>query len=300
MPVIRIDTDLRHLTKNKLKEQYQPATTSFIGPNGEELTFSGEIRSRGNMRKKVCHYPPLKLNLKKGELDSLGFKKADKLKFVVSCKSSKANEERAMKENLVYQLYGVLDTNAMQSKLVQVEFWQEGKLKKSLTGFLVEEEEHYAKRTGVTVVESGVVRSAALHRSSYLKMVLFQYMIANTDWAVPNKHNVEIAKVPGLKRVCAIPYDFDYSGLVGQPYAVPSEKLPIKDVQERYIMCTNFREAEIPPMREYFNSIHDELKAVCDSASYLGEGGQKDVKQYIKSFYKILNNESLAKKKFLR
>lgn len=299
IPKIKLETDFKQLLKRKNKEEYQPATATFAGADDTDVTLTCEIRARGNMRKKVCRYPPIKINLKKGDLDSLGFKKADILKLVVSCKANDSFAERAMLEHLVYELYAVIDSNAMRTKLVDVEFWNEGKLKETLRGFLVEEEEHYVKRTDAIIIEKGVIRSGALDRPSFLKMVLFQYMIANTDWAIPNRHNVEIAKFVDRQRVSAIPYDFDYAGFVNQPYAVPSPKLPIRDVQERYIMSKDIKEAELEPMREFYRSVQDEFIKICDNATYLSEDKRKYAKKYIASFYKILNNKSSSKKKLV-
>jgi len=52
---------------------------------------------------------------------------------------------------------------------------------------------------------------------------IFQYMTGNTDWAVPNYHNI---KTDGTKErhhlpTISVPYDFDYAGFVDAPYAVP-------------------------------------------------------------------------------
>ena len=55
-----------------------------------------------------------------------------------------------------------------------------------------------------------------MDRELFLKMEFFQYMIANTDWSLSNKHNLELVKVPARDKVIALPYDFDYSGFVGQ------------------------------------------------------------------------------------
>jgi hypothetical protein len=74
-------------------------------------------------------------------------------------------------------------------------------------------------------------------------MSLFQYLIANADWAAlrgpdPEQccHNVElIGPDPSgaTGKLFAIPYDFDASGLVNADYAAPAPGLPIRDVRQR-------------------------------------------------------------------
>ena len=59
-------------------------------------------------------------------------------------------------------------------------------------------------------------------------------MIGNTDWAVPNNHNVKLIydKERKLAPPLVVPYDFDYSGLVDASYAVPNEVIGTEKVTE--------------------------------------------------------------------
>ncbi len=63
------------------------------------------------------------------------------------------------------------------------------------------------------------------------RMAIFNYMIGNTDWSVPNQHNVRILSQSNAERPnlgIIVPYDFDYTGLVNADYAVPIEQLGIE------------------------------------------------------------------------
>ena len=66
-----------------------------------------------------------------------------------------------------------------------------------------------------------------------LRLAVFQYLIGNTDWSVKALHNIKLLSVPGSAPI-AVPYDFDYSGLVNASYAVPPAHLPLSSVTERY------------------------------------------------------------------
>ena len=81
--------------------------------------------------------------------------------------------------------------------------------------FLVEDEEELEARLDAKVLDRGVIRPSTLERDPYVKMCFFQYMIANVDWSVSNKHNIEMVSVPGFDKVLALPYDFDYAGFTG-------------------------------------------------------------------------------------
>ena len=63
------------------------------------------------------------------------------------------------------------------------------------------------------------------------RMAIFNYMIGNTDWSVPNQHNCKVLSDPNSARQnlgLIVPYDFDYCGIVNAPYAIPHEDFGIK------------------------------------------------------------------------
>ena len=298
IPTIKIETDLKELIKQKEKEEYQPGTFTFL-MGEKEIVIPVEVRARGNVRKKVCYFPPLKIDFKKGELKALGFTNMDKLKTVIQCKSGKAAESHVFKENLLYEIYNVLDTNGIRTKLVNFELWSNGTLEKSLSGFLIEHEKEYTARIKGKIVKANKLQEAAMERAPYLKMVFFQYMIANTDWAIGNKHNIEMVAVPNAKLVTPIPYDFDYSGFVGTGYAVVSESFPIKKVSERYFRGKKVTEAEATQTAEFYLAHKEKIQNVCEAATYLDEKTMKNVNFYIDSFYKEIEKPRFVKSKFV-
>lgn len=298
IPTIKITTDFKNLIKKKNSEEYQEANIEFA-LNQETISLPIKLRARGNMRKKVCHLPPIKIDLSKGHLDSLGFKKSqDNLKLVLPCKNNSGFAERLKMEHFIYELYSVIEPNHMITKLVDFEFWSDGKLKEKLVGFLVEDEDHYAKRLKAKMVTTGKIRTGSFNRSCFLKLCFFQYMIANTDWSVNNRHNLEIVKLPEFQRVIPIAYDFDYAGLINQPYAVPHENIPIESVTERHFYRTPVSENEAIAIANYYKEIKPDLIAKCDGAIYLKEKTRKNMKKFIENFYKELKSEKSIKRKF--
>jgi len=224
-PQLTINTRTNYLIRKKSKKAYQPAHFKLADQFGKELLgHTARIRARGNMRKEICNIPPLKIDFGSRLLDSLGFViKTDKLKFVFPCTTSEMAQELLYKEYLLYQLYDLLDDNGMRVKLVDMKMNDGSKEKYKWTCFMIEEEEEYVRRQEARLLESSKLAASRLEREPFLRMVFFQYMIANTDWSIKNKHNIELVKLPSLEKVLAIPYDFDYSGFVGTDYSVPSD-----------------------------------------------------------------------------
>lgn len=290
-PEIRITTDISYLIKHGEKEEYQKALLEIIDPkNNTTTTLEGRARTRGNIRKQVCRFPPIKYDFSKSYLDSLGFVKNDKLKLVLPCTNRKHSQVKLYQEYFLYGLYQQIDSNGLRAKLLDITIEFEGEEKFNFDGMLVEDEDEYAYHRNAKVVEKGKLLPQALHRSSFLKMLFFQYMISNTDWAVSNKHNLEFVKLPNVKRVVALPYDFDYSGFVDQSYAVPHESLPIENVTERYFMPYKIKNNEFKAMVEYFLSIETKLYNYCDTATYMSEDTIRLNKRHLKSFFDLLRN----------
>lgn len=298
-PKLVMNADFKSLIKNKMEEEKVKGTMTIIVEGADPIELNMSVRARGNMRKRQCYYPPLKADFNKGQLRDLGLTDFDKLKFVLQCRDHNTGYQYLIKERLIYDLYDVIDDNGVRTKLVQVDLYKNGELDAELEGFIIEDEEQFGKRIGGKIIESGNVRSASIDRGHYLKMAFFQYMIGNTDWAIPNKHNVEIVGLPQFNRVVAIPYDFDYAGFVGTNYAVPHESLPIEKVSEFHFMGFYVTEAEALASAKYFLEIKDEFYKVIEECSYCDDKVKNDSADFISKFFKLLESDKRVKRAFV-
>lgn len=299
VPTIILDTDQKHLIRHKNKEEYQPAVTYLVDAVGDTTEWTTKVRARGNMRKKVCHNPPIKINFKEKQLKKAGYDSLDILKLVLQCRSNKGTISYVNKERLIYDLYGLIDTASMRAKIVNVEFWNDGEKKESLAGFLVETEDHYSKRLDSKIAESGKLNDSILKRDHYLKMTFFQYMIGNVDWAIRDKHNVEIIQTAQGKYI-AVPYDFDYAGLVNTDYAVPHESLPIDEVTERLYMARGVNMGEALATADFFLQHQDKFYQFIHQAPYLSERDRQDVIAYLEGFFSTMKNEKALKRAMVK
>ncbi len=301
LPEITITTNVKQLIRKSHKEAYQEASLQVVEPSsGVVKKMTGRIRARGNTRKKVCNIPPVKFDFSKKTLDSLGLLKIDKLKFVFPCQENDRSQELLYKEFFLYELYKFIDSNSIKVKLVDATFLEGEEKKLKFDGFLIEDEEEYARRKKAVVIENSKINPSRLHRTSFLKMLFFQYMIANTDWTVANRHNLELVKLPDIDKVVALPYDFDYSGFVGQKYAVPHESLPIDDVNERYFFNYKIREHEFYEMVRFYESIEEGVYRICDEATYMKPKTIKENKAFFRNFFQLLKRPESLKRDIMK
>lgn len=290
-PKISITLDITRLINKSIKEEYQPAFISLSdNASNEKFSLPGRIRARGNMRKQVCRLPPVKFDFPTAALDSLGFLQVDKLKFVFPCRDKAFDQKKLYKEFFLYGLYRLINPYGIRAKLVNFTLIDGGQEKYRFTGMMIEDEDEYALSKNAEIIELGSAKSGSLDRDAFLKMLFFQYMIANTDWSIGNMHNVEMVKLPHKERVVPLPYDFDYSGFVGQSYAKPYSSLPITSIHQRYFFPYQLSENEFYEMVEYFLLIEDDVYAYCEKATYMDEKSIKQNKKYLAGFFDLLRN----------
>lgn len=128
-------------------------------------------------------------------------------------------------------------------------------------------------------------------------------MIGNTDWSVPNQHNVKVFTMPRSANPSlglVIPYDFDYSGMVNANYAVPAEGLRISSVRERvYLGVCREPEYYTSAIREFADKKEAFYKVIRDF-KYLDERTKKDMIKYLDEFYSGFNKQNTIISDFLR
>ena len=293
--VLTIQTDVDHLMKTKEMKEYQPALVTISDSQDESMVFDSRVKVRGNMRKQLCTLPPLKIDFNKTELRSRGFSNKDKIKIVLQCMDSLSREISMKKEHLVYELYREVDTLGLRSKLIKVNLITDEHDSNQYQGFILEDEENLARRVGGKVIEKGIVKPQSMNRLAYLKMAFFQYMIGNNDWSVGLRKNIETVLLGNEKRLFAVAFDFDYSAIVGQEYAVPKHIFPPMTYDERVFRLNDLTKDELNMIKEYFNEKRNDFYRIINNATYLSKKVRNIFKSDIDNFYNVINSRKKSK-----
>ena len=201
-----------------------------------------EVRLRGNSRRRVCSFPPLRFKFKtKASVGTL-FESQKKLKLVTHCRESDVAEQDLLKEYMAYRLFNMLSEKSYRVRLVSITYSEDDPAhdKKTLQryGYFIESSDELAKRLSATqVMRTGISRESLDSKQASL-VYAFQYLIGNTDWSIVKAdtdefccHNGDLFDID-LKHVL-IPYDFDLSGLVDTHYAKPDPLLRVRNVRKR-------------------------------------------------------------------
>ncbi|MEP7323358.1 MAG: hypothetical protein ABI761_15645 [Saprospiraceae bacterium] len=266
------------------------------------LSIPVQVKTRGHFRrmKENCNYPPLLIQFEdinnNGIYKKTIFRNQRKLKLVMPCKGM----EYTVKEWLVYKMYNLVTPLSFKARLVQVTL-EDAKAKKPVEpfyGILLEEEEQMAKRNQLVLVEKKIQPQQAQVKP-FLTMAVFEYMIGNTDWSVQYLQNTKLVAKDSLARPTVIPYDFDHSGIVNAPYALPAPELQMSSVRER-----RYRGYCLQGLNQFdeilalFNQLKDKMYALYTTSTVLDARSIKSGVQFLDEFYATINNPKAWQKDF--
>lgn len=218
---IQLTFDLEAVKADQRTETEYPAQLSFKDSDKRQQEWDIKIRGRGKFRRAKCNeMPPLKINFKKKDLEAAGLATFDDFKLVTYCVDDYSTaKELLLKEYLAYRIYNQITDLSFRVQLVNITYKDSntGARKKQM-GFLIEDTAQLRSRVGAEKSKYGRVVEADRFHPQYRKTVaLFEYLIGNTDWEITFGKNIKHIVMDGM--LIPVPYDFDFSALVGASYA---------------------------------------------------------------------------------
>lgn len=294
-------TDVKKLRNDKKVPTYQPATISMKFSDTLTITEPIRVEPRGEYRKRNCDMASLMLNFKNTSSPKLSPLK--KLKFVGGCKTGSSFEELLLKEFLVYKIQNFLSPMSFRVRLLRVTYNDSKEKVKSWTqyAFLIEDMDELTARNNCVEIKPKNFFTEATNREQMTFVNLFQYMIGNTDWSIPNLHNMKlmVPKNDTLARPYAVPYDYDYCGLVNAGYAVPSEGLGIETVSERLYRGFPRGYDELQETIKTFKEKKESLMYYIEHFELCSTKCRKIMAGYLDDFYETLDNKKKVESIFI-
>jgi hypothetical protein len=278
-----------------------PAT--FSCKIGDTLNVNDHIsvEVRGHFRRAYCYLPPLKLNFKNDRSDVFYHLKS--LKLVSSCMVTRSDEQNLLKEYMIYKIYNLITDKSFRVRLLNLNYQDSSGKKKTITehSFLMEDIKELAKRNDCVDWTDKNFGTEATNRRQMTMVAVFEYMIGNTDWAVPVNHNIKLihVKSDSLSRPYVIPYDFDFSGFVNTTYSAPDERLGIENVRQRLYRGFPRAMEELNLVFDVFNKQKTNIYALINNFNLFTPASKKEMTSYLDSFYRTINNPAKAKETFI-
>lgn len=301
LPDVTITADLANLINSKDKEKDKPAVISIKMPDGTVLNGDVLLRARGNFRLEHCFIPPLRVNFKNENSPRLSSLKT--LKLVNGCSMGSYNDQLLLKEYLVYKIYNLLTDMSFRVRLVNLKIEDSKKRKKTIDihSFFLEDMDDLAKRNNCRKwSDSQHINTEGTNREHMTFVSIFQYMIGNTDWAVPVGHNIKLMspKKESVERPFAVPYDFDYCGLVNANYAIPDERLETTSVRERVYRGFPRNLDELKIAIAPFKEQKEKIYSLINNCDLLTKDNKVDMTGYLDEFYKSIKSDNEVKRIF--
>jgi len=303
--VFTLDTDLRRLLRDRGTDRKEHgATLRYVALGGDTVSLPVDLRTRGLFRLKQCAFPPLRLDFPASRVKGTTFAGQDKLKLVTHCRPSQTPyEQNILQEYVLYRIFNVLTERSLRARLAHVTYRDSTGHDEPLTryGVLLENEGQLARRLGLTVITSTKVHDLLIEPEDGVLVSMFEYLIGNTDWSIWGLHNITILRdSTGAGTLYAIPYDYDFAGVISAPYASTPPQLPIKSVRERLYRGFCQPDAVLLPVLAKFRAAKDSIYALYRSVPDLSERNVKQALDYFDGFYRIINDPRAVQREFVR
>jgi hypothetical protein len=299
----RIVLNIKRIVAHRKKEgMIFPATFTCELSDNLTAVDNIEVQARGHFRRSYCYLPPLKLTFKNKKENTFYHLKS--LKLVSTCAATTDDDQNLLSEYMVYKIYNLITDKSFRVRLLNLTYQDSSGRRKTYTqhAFLLEDIKEVAKRNVCDDWTNRRFATEATHRKQMTIVSLFEYMIGNTDWSVPVKHNIKFihSNVDTLTRPYVVPYDFDFSGLVNTTYANPDSRLGIQTVRERLYRGFPRTLEEINEALEVFRQQKAKIYATINDFNLLEPITKKQLTDYLDAFYDTINSRSDVKDIFVR
>ncbi len=296
---VTLETDFKNLIREKREGKFQPA--NLIVKN---ISYSIRIKTRGHFRLENCSFPPISLNFSKTEFTNESDKKLTKLKLVNACKMQDSYTKLVLREYQIYRAYNLMTDKSFKVRLLKINYVDTSEKMKPVTkyGFVLEEQKMMAERLDGMILKRKNLRDQVCNLDEIIMLSIFQFMIGNTDWQVANLQNIRLVRLKDVSvpKPYAIPYDFDYTGMVNASYAIPSEILGIETIKERLYWGKCYPEEDIAAAIERFYNNKDAIYQSYQNFTLFDKGSLKFSLAYLDSFYRIIEDEKRWKRYFIK
>ena len=300
---VTLSTDFKALNRDRNPESKRrfPGVLRVTGEGGAEVTLAVQLSARGHVRRmaRTCDYVPLRIEFPKQGLGKTVFARQEALKLVVQCARGGDFEQYLFREYLAYLMGNVITPRSFRARLATVDYVDQatGKPTGTRQAMFIEDEVDVARRMGGRIVRLPRLLFKDVDAATLLPMMIFEYMIGNTDFSIFALHNVKLVQRPD-KSVHPVPYDFDFSGLVNPPYALPDRALIIKSVRDRLYRGPCRREEQVDPYIANFTAKKDVLRALPDEIPGLNRESRQDIRSFIDGFFSSIKTPKDARRLF--
>ena len=285
------------------ERQEHPATLQYI-QSSDTVTLDVKISTRGNFRRKAenCTFPPLRINFKKKQVKGTLFEEINKIKLVTQCRRSSADyEQYVLEEYLIYRVFNIITDTSFRVRPALITYIDEGRKNKTwhCYSFFIEPDGGLENRLQLTESKKQYLMQDSTQLHYVSRLAIFEYLIGNADWAVTTLHNIKLFAADTAQPPYAIPYDFDWAGVISAEYATPQPRFDIEKVSDRLFRGQCRTMEEYKANFAFFKSKKSEIYALYENFEPLRNRRRKETLNYYDKFYKIIENDAMIRIEFI-
>lgn len=287
---ISLRFNLTTYLRKKPKDDFLKARIVFNPGKPDSLSRDVRLKTRGEFRYRECSMAPIELNFKKVDFGYSDLNKISKLKLVTQCSFSSNDETYLLKEYLVYKLFNALTDTSFRVRLIKIAYIDSEGKRKTLNqwGFFIEPVEMLAERTNCLEIKINNLTQKHIFPFIIDRLALFNYMAGNYDWSIPGRHNVKVLKPidkPMNQYGIAVPYDFDWSGIVNASYARPVETTGLNSVRERLFLGICRKKEVFEHQVALLTGKKAEFYNIINDFDYISRREKDDIIDFLDTFF---------------
>jgi hypothetical protein len=289
-----------------------PGVLGWRDATGAEHRVEILLRPRGKSRRdrRICAFPPLRLDFATEAVVDTPFARLDKVKLVTHCtqlgKVDRNAVQRQRLELLVYRLFNRMTDASFRVRPLEIDYVDTDRKERTThhSGFLIEPEADLARRLGLAPVAEPRIERTRLDSATASLVEVFEYLIGNTDFSLTHPHAEEpcchnvvpLARHGGAGGVVPVPYDFDATGLVDPPYAHPLPAFHLTSVRERLFRGHCRDDRYLAGALEAYRRARTDLYALVENDAVLSERSKRKTRTYLDAFFATIDApESVAR-----
>ncbi len=281
---------------------------------GEPQRYNLLVSARGMSRRitDFCRFPPLRIDFENNSLRETLFRGQNRLKLTTHCRPNANYAQLYVLEYTAYRLYNEITPLSFRVRPWRVTYRDtEGRRgDETHFGFVTEDDDDLARRNGRVAleIETRVARASQLDGEAAARFALFQFMIGNLDWDMVESaegrdccHNTKLLALSETNwdGLVPAPYDFDFSGFVGAPYATPPEGLPVRNVRTRLYRGYCRHNEHVPATIALFQSRREALNAVITGETRLSAARRTSARRYIDDFFEVISDPERVQRQII-
>lgn len=281
---------------------------TLVDPAGQSLPVSLSIRSTTRRNSDVCDFPPLRVSFAGRAAPTSLFTGQNRLKLVTHCGNGAGAQQYVLLEYSAYRMLNQLTPRSFRVRLANIDYRDSsGRPIVTRYGFFIEPLKDLARRNGTRPLQTqSMIPIQDLSPTDSARYALFQHMIANHDWSMhagPEGrdccHNAELIGPLAPNTTVPIPYDFDYSGFVNAPYAVPPDELRINSVRQRFYRGYCIHNAGVAAAARQMREARPQMMAAITSTPGLEPRTASRAIAFLDGFFADIATDDLVNAKIL-